>query len=105
MKLKNESNGAIAQLAELSLVATVNRLPSDYYVPARRFVQCAKDMEQRALAGAAGADDGDHFAARNREVDPVEHMKLVAVAADVRLVDIVGLEDCHRHSCLIASIG
>ncbi len=31
-------------------------------------------LQQRALAGAAGADDRDHLATRNRQRDPLEHL-------------------------------
>src|SRR5207237_9883473 len=34
-----------------------------------------------------------------------QYVQLVAVAADVRLVNVVCFEDCHSHSCLMASMG
>src|SRR6266516_3119469 len=105
VKLKHESDGPVAQLAQLGLVASMHRLASDYYISARRFVQCAEHVHQRAFAGAAGAHNRDHLAALDREVHTVEDVKQIPIAADVCLVDFVSLENGERHSCLIASIG
>src|SRR6267143_5067546 len=105
MKLEDESNSAVPQLSKLHLVAAVNRLTPNYNIATRRLVQRPEDVHQRALAGAAGADDGDHLPSLNGEIHTVENMESVPIAADVRLVDVVCLEYGHRHSCLIASIG
>src|SRR5437868_8719401 len=44
MELKDEPYCSITQLTELGFIATVHRLTSDYYIPARRFVQCSKHV-------------------------------------------------------------
>src|ERR1700737_1268669 len=105
MKLEDEPNSAVTQLAEVHLIATVNRLTSNYNIATRRLIQRPEDMHQRALAGAARANDGDHLSPLNGEIHAVENVKGVPIAADIRLVDVVCLEYGHRHSCLIASIG
>ena len=105
MKLEDEPNSAVPQLSKLHLVAAVNRLTSNYNIATRRLVQCPEDVHQRALAGSAGANDGDHLSSLNGEIHTVENVKSVPIAPDVRLVDVVRLEYGHRHSCLIASIG
>src|SRR5207244_7996243 len=105
VELKDKTDRPIAQLAELGLTATVHRLTSDYYIAARRFVQCTEDVHQRAFPGAARADHGDHLAAWHREVNAIENMQLVAVTANVRLVNVVSLSNSHRNSCLMYSIG
>src|SRR5438105_12651173 len=96
MKLEDEAHSAIAQLPELGLISTVHRLASDYYITARRFVQCSEHVHQRTLARTAGADDGDHLAARHRQIDAVQDVQLVSVAADVGLVNVMSFEDSHR---------
>jgi len=105
VKLEHEPNGAIAQLAEFRLIAPVNRLATNYYIAARRLVQCPQHMHERTLAGAARADDRDHLTSWNGEVHAIQHVEHVPVPADVRLIDVVRLEYGHRHSCRIASIG
>src|SRR5467141_4846181 len=105
VKLEDEPNSAVSQLSKLHLVPPVNRLTSNYNIATRRFVERAENVHQRALAGSAGADDGDHLPALNGEIHTVENMKSVPITADVRLVDVVCLAYGHRHSCLIASIG
>src|ERR1043166_4997027 len=105
MKLKHKADATVPQLAQRLLITTLHRLATDYYIPARRLVQCPQHVHERALASAARADNGDHLTLRYRKIHTVQHVQQVSVAADVRLVDVVGLENCHRHSCRIASIG
>src|SRR5436309_172746 len=105
VKLEHETDGAIPQLAQLGLVPAVDGLTPDYYIAARRFVQCSEHVHQRALPRAAGADDGDHLTAWDRKIDACEHVELVSIAADVGFMNVVSLQHRHRHSCLMASIG
>src|SRR3954471_19407012 len=105
VKLENKTDRAVAQLAQLGLVSAVDGLATDDYIAARRFVQCSEHVHQRALARTAGADHRDHLAARHGQVVSVENVELIAVAANVGLMDVVCLEYGHCHSCLMASIG
>ena len=50
-------------------------------------VEAADDVEQRGLARAAGAEDGDEFAVAQVEADPVERC-LCQIAGGVFLFDI-----------------
>ena len=43
------------------------------HVPARGVVEAQQQREQRALAGAAGPDDRDRLARRQREVHTLQH--------------------------------
>ena len=67
-------------------------------------VQGSEQMEQRALARAAGADDGDELASGHREVDARQHLDREAVASLVDLPQTGGFED-RAHSWRIASTG
>src|SRR5689334_8523097 len=105
MKLEHETNAAVPQLSQRVLIATLHRLSSDYYIAARRPVQCPKHVHEGALAGPARPDYGDHLSLRYGKIHTGQHVEHVPVATDVRLVDVVRLEDGQRHSCRIASIG
>src|SRR6266550_3845429 len=105
MKLEHETDGSIAKLAQLGFVPSVNGLPTDYYIAASGFVQCSQYVHQRALSRAARTDDSDHLTALHREINSVEHVQLVPISTNVRLVHVMRFEHVHRHSCLIASIG
>src|SRR4029077_5384119 len=105
VKLKYEPDGAIPELSELRFIAPVNGLATNYNITARGFVECTQHVHESALAGAAGADDRDHFTALNGEIHAIQHVEHVSVSADIGLIDVVRLEYGHRHSCLIASIG
>jgi hypothetical protein len=58
-------------------------LPSTVSVP-RGSLEAVDAAQQRALAGAALADDRDHLARRDAEVDALEHLvRAVALAQAV----------------------
>jgi hypothetical protein len=61
----------------------------------RRPVERAEQMQQRALSRAARADDRDHLAPGDLQIDGVEHDDLAAVATDVRLRQRLGLQHAH----------
>src|SRR5581483_2705322 len=61
MELKNESHGPIAQTGEGLVIFAVDRLAGEDHVSLGRRVQCAEDVQERALAGAARADDRHHL--------------------------------------------
>src|SRR4051812_32968155 len=60
-------------------------------------------MQQGALAGATGANDGHHLSSSDLESHPVKYGDEPSIAARVRLRQV----DCfqHLHSCRIASTG
>ncbi|MEJ8643902.1 hypothetical protein WKI68_26100 [Streptomyces sp. MS1.HAVA.3] len=47
-------------------------MPGDPYAAGRRAVQGADDVQQRGLAGARRADDGEEFARGDGQVDPAQ---------------------------------
>jgi hypothetical protein len=51
--------------------------PVDQHLAAARLLEAAGDRQQRALAGAARAHDGDELAAVDRQVDVAERVHLV----------------------------
>jgi hypothetical protein len=46
-------------------------MTADDDIPASRLEQHGHDLEERRLAGAVGAHDGDDFAERHRQADVV----------------------------------
>ena len=56
--------------------------PSTRIAPSADVVEPADQVDQRALAGAAGADQADHLAGPDRQVDAVQH--LAAAVAEAR---------------------
>src|SRR5262249_36594085 len=84
------------------LVAVGEPVEADY--PRRRRVERAEQVEQRALAGPARADDGDELAAGDPEIHPRQHLDRGAVAAGVALAEVLRLED-RAHSWRMASTG
>ena len=46
-----------------------------------RAVEAAEQMEERALADAAGADDGDHFAGVDRQIEIAQHVDVLRADA------------------------
>ena len=65
----------------------------------RREDEAVEHLEQRGLAGAVGADDGDVLAGLDREVDPRERRP----AGAVRVADRAQDEVRRRHSLTIRS--
>lgn len=105
MKLEDEADGAVSELAELALVSPVNWLSPDYYIAARWLIQRPEDVHQRAFAGATRADDSDHLPTLNGKIHTIQDIEDVPVATYIGLIDVVGFQYRHRHSCRIASIG
>ena len=104
MKLEHEAHRSVSERSELLFIEAVYWLAADDHIPARRLVQCAEDVQQRALAGSARTDHSDHFAPAESQIDSLQNIDRPSVAADVGLVKVVSFEN-RRHSCLIASIG
>ena len=65
----------------------------------RREDEAVQHLEQRGLAGAVGADDGDVLTRFHREVDPGERRPAGAIRVADRAQDVVG----RRHSPAVLS--
>jgi len=63
-KLVHEAERAIAQLAALGLVHALHILPQNLHLSTAGVIQSAEQVQQRALAGAGCADDGEAFPCR-----------------------------------------
>jgi len=66
---------AVAQLATLVLAKRVDIAAVDLHFACVGAVKAAQDLQQRGLAGARGADDGEPLAAPNGKVKPRQHLK------------------------------
>ena len=106
MELEDEADLFVAELRELRLAEHPGVLSIDIDA-ARRVervaldvllagpVQAAEEVEQRALARAAGAHDGDVLVAADRERDAAEDVvRVVGGAEDA--VDVLGAEQWGR---------
>ncbi len=91
VELVDEAQAAVAHRALAALGQPDGKLAVHRHRTAGRHVQEAQDMQQRALAGARGADDGDHLAARHGQADVAEHFDARG-AFVVDLDDVVGLQ-------------
>ena len=102
MELKHETDRAIAQGGDGVVLHPIEWPPVDQYTAGGWSVERAEQMQQRALPRTTRADDRNHLAPDDLQIDRVEHDDLTAVAADVRLRERLGLEYGHSR---IASTG
>ena len=77
IKLEDESERAVAMLVALAIGEIVDPFAVEQYFTRVGCVEQAEQVEQRALARAAGSHDGDHLSALDVEVDPAENRDLV----------------------------
>ena len=63
----------------------------------RRQIERAEDLQERRLADARRADDRDHVAGLEDEVDVGEHRQRLAVV-DVRLAELADLDPGATHA-------
>jgi hypothetical protein len=82
VELKDKADPPIADDGQLSFVHSGEQLPPDAYFPACRPVQPAQQMEQRALAGPAGADHRHYLSDLHLEIDSLEDGELGPVAVE-----------------------
>lgn len=75
MELEDEAQMLVAEVAELLLAEGGGVDAVDTYAASVRTVEGADDLQQRCLAGAAGADDAHHLATFDVEVDAFEHLE------------------------------
>ena len=73
MELINAAQLSNAQTATFGVVQLGDIYTVDFNHARRRSVETAEDMQQRALAGARGADDGYLFAARDAQINTFQH--------------------------------
>ena len=67
MLLKDEADALAAKVGEAGVVEGERVLAIERHLATRGSVECAENVEQRTLAGTAGAEDGDDFAGGQRE--------------------------------------
>jgi hypothetical protein len=72
VKLKNESNSAIAESRKLLVRSILQPLSVNRYRASRRAVERTEEMQESALSCTAGSNDRHHFTARDLKVDAVE---------------------------------
>ena len=74
VKLVDEAQCFVAQARALRLIDPRQEPPSNPYLALAGRVQAAEQVQQRALAAARSADDGDPLAGRHRETHPFQHL-------------------------------
>ena len=90
--LEYKADFFVAHIRERVAVERGNVNAIQPVMPARRPVQRADHVHQRAFAGAARAHDGDEFAGKNLQRNAAHRMD-VHLAGVIRLVDGVELDD------------
>src|SRR5262249_55594847 len=100
--LEHESNRAVPQCGDRIVGQVAQRTAIDQHLAGRRPIERPKQMQKRALARPARADDRDHLAPCDSQVDRVENGDRPAISPDVGLRERPRLQ--HRHS-RIASTG
>ena len=75
MKLKDKADMAVAKGSKVFLAEAEDVLPVDKYLPARRAVKRAEDLQERGLARAALADDSQYLTLLNAEVNAFQHFQ------------------------------
>ena len=104
VKLEDEPDLPVTHLGERRRTEFAEDLPVETNRTRRRGVQGAEQVEQRALPGAAGADDRDELSAIHGKVHTGEDLDRGAVATAIDLAEPFRLEN-RAHSCRIASTG
>ena len=95
--LKHEADLPAAEVGERGLVELERILAGEADAAGGRRLERAEDRQQRALAGAAGTEDGEVFAASERERHAVEHAERLARRGKF-LDDVVRRRDRRRRS-------
>jgi hypothetical protein len=91
MVLEDESDRSIAEPGELRLRQRARVLTADPHRPGGRPVEGPDQVQERALAGAGGAGDGQRFTRGERQRDAVQDLDAVRAHLEA-LVDINQLE-------------
>src|SRR2546426_8487524 len=87
VELKDKPQLAVPQLGELVGIQVGVARAVEPDVPARRAVECAQQVQQRALAGSRSAHDRYELSAVHLELHAAQHFERLAVAAREHLPD------------------
>src|SRR5688572_10702633 len=103
VELEHEADLLVAEPREIFVAQAGEVHPADGDAAAGGSIERAKDVQQRALPGAARADDRHHLTLLHGDGDAIEHRQQTSISADELLREIDSLQ--HGHSCRIASTG
>ena len=94
MELEDEADMSVAELCEGFLAESEDILPVDEDLSVGGAVECAEDLQERGLAGAALADDGEYLALLHAEVHAFQHFQRAE-----GLVQVAGFNEwsCRKH--------
>ena len=108
MELEHEADAAIAELGEPRRVHPRQLFAVEEDRAGGRQIERAEDLQQRRLADAGRADDRDHLARGELEIDGGQHLELdAAVLVDLRQVshdDVRARRAAFAHS-LVGRLG
>ncbi len=104
MELKDEADLAIAEGHARLVVHLVDLGVTDPHAPGVEAVEPAHHVQQRALADARRADDREHLALLDLEIEAAQHVD-PRRRRRIRLDEARDLDECHRYSYLSASAG
>ena len=104
MELEDEPDLPVPHRRELGLGLLAVGAAVETHRAARRRIERAEQVQQRALARSARADDGDELTPAHRQIDPGQDLDRAAVAPLVDLAQTLRLEN-GAHSWRIASTG
>jgi hypothetical protein len=85
VELEDETDRGVAEGGETRGIQRIEAFARDVHLARIRAIESAEEVEQRAFAGAAGADDCDGFAIRHGKVAVVEHR---GIACAIRFRDV-----------------
>ena len=97
MKLEHEADLPVAKRDELRIRQRRQVRAVDGDRPRVRAIEAAEQMQQRALADAGGADDGDHLSGLDLQIEIPKHDERPS-ADRIALGDAGRLEERHRQS-------
>lgn len=95
VKLEDEADRLVAQGGQARAGQVGGRLPVEPDDAGAGQVERADAVHQRALAGAGFADDGEHLALLDREIDSLEDLEGLTLVL-VRLVQCLDLDQSHE---------
>src|SRR5438094_5384747 len=73
-RLEDEAERAQPEVCELVVTERGQVSPFEEDLTGRRTIECAEQLQQRGLAGPAGADESDDLSVPDRQVDAVERV-------------------------------